>query len=155
MKTAVWYTSTLIVTFIYLYCYLVHLIRGAEIRHLQPPALRRIGDPSIPPNWSAIKAVGQHQLFAPQGIPQSPPVAVYRDYLPSASAPPVTGAPSIAYENIVPVSPPAPPPLDFEYHNYDQMTDWMKKFSAAYSNLTALYSIGKSVQGMYCFLRHI
>ena len=143
MKTAVWYTSTLVVTFIYLYCYLVHLIRGAEIRHLQPPALRRIGDPSIQPapHWSAsIK-------------PFAPPAAVYRDYLPSAASSPAVIAPQpqtaiSTYEHpAVPVTPPAPPLLDFNYHNYDQMTDWLKQFSAAYSNLTALYSIGKSVQG--------
>ncbi|XP_053642527.1 carboxypeptidase D isoform X4 [Cherax quadricarinatus] len=37
--------------------------------------------------------------------------------------------------------------LDFEYHNYAKMTDFVRSMSATYPNLTALYSIGKSVQG--------
>ncbi|XP_071520920.1 carboxypeptidase D-like isoform X5 [Panulirus ornatus] len=37
--------------------------------------------------------------------------------------------------------------LDFEYHNYARMTDFLRSMSATYPNLTALYSIGKSVQG--------
>ncbi|KAG0729787.1 Carboxypeptidase M [Chionoecetes opilio] len=37
--------------------------------------------------------------------------------------------------------------LTFEYHNYTTMTDFLRAMSATYPNLTALYSIGKSVQG--------
>ncbi|CAL4064786.1 unnamed protein product, partial [Meganyctiphanes norvegica] len=37
--------------------------------------------------------------------------------------------------------------LEFDYHNYDAMTNFLRKMSATYTNLTALYSIGKSVQG--------
>ncbi|XP_045121741.1 carboxypeptidase D-like isoform X5 [Portunus trituberculatus] len=37
--------------------------------------------------------------------------------------------------------------LTFEYHNYTSMTDFLRAMSATYPNLTALYSIGKSVQG--------
>ena len=38
-------------------------------------------------------------------------------------------------------------PLDFGYHHYDEMTAWLRNFSANNVHLTALYSIGKSVQG--------
>ncbi|XP_037803670.1 carboxypeptidase M-like isoform X4 [Penaeus monodon] len=37
--------------------------------------------------------------------------------------------------------------LDFEYHDYTSMTAFLRAMSATYPNLTALYSIGKSVQG--------
>lgn len=37
--------------------------------------------------------------------------------------------------------------LDFNYHNYDQMTTFLRQTSAKFPSLTALYSIGKSVQG--------
>lgn len=37
--------------------------------------------------------------------------------------------------------------LDFVYHNHEDMTRFLRATSARYPNLTALYSIGKSVQG--------
>lgn len=37
--------------------------------------------------------------------------------------------------------------LDFGYHDYDRMTKFLRTTSSKYPNLTALYSIGKSVQG--------
>ncbi|XP_069173711.1 carboxypeptidase D isoform X5 [Procambarus clarkii] len=37
--------------------------------------------------------------------------------------------------------------LDFEYHDYAKITDYLRSMSATYPNLTALYSIGKTVQG--------
>lgn len=37
--------------------------------------------------------------------------------------------------------------LDFKYHDYDKLTKFLRTTSARYPNLTALYSIGKSVQG--------
>jgi len=115
MKTAVWYTSTFFVIFVYLYVYLVQYIRGAEIR---PPPSRRIGV-----DWTALK-----------GGTLPPPI--FRDTPFTPAHPPPAGVP-------------APAPLDFSYHNYEQMTDWLKQFTASYSNLTALYSIGKSVQGIH------
>jgi len=91
MKSALWYTSTLVVVFVYLYVYLVQFVRGEELaaRSQLPPLRRIVQDPRPPP----------------------------------------------------------PQQLDFNYHNYEEMTTWLKQFSAVYTNLTALYSIGKSVQG--------
>nr|UPI76696.1 M14 metal carboxypeptidase 19 [Antheraea yamamai] len=37
--------------------------------------------------------------------------------------------------------------LDFQYHDHDQLTRYLRAVSAKYPALTALYSIGKSVQG--------
>ncbi|XP_026327145.1 carboxypeptidase D isoform X2 [Hyposmocoma kahamanoa] len=37
--------------------------------------------------------------------------------------------------------------LEFRYHDHDQMTRYLRAVSARYPALTALYSIGKSVQG--------
>eukprot|EP00093_Oithona_nana_P003593 03593.XXX_9528_10490_1 [CDS] Oithona nana genome sequencing. len=42
---------------------------------------------------------------------------------------------------------PIHPRLSFDYHNYTSMTTFMRHVSTIYSNLTALYSIGQSVQG--------
>jgi len=42
---------------------------------------------------------------------------------------------------------PEPGLLDFVYHNHDETTRFLRATSARYPNLTALYSIGKSVQG--------
>lgn len=38
--------------------------------------------------------------------------------------------------------------LDFKYHNYERLTNFLRTTSRVYPNLTALYSIGRSVQGM-------
>ncbi|KAJ8880044.1 hypothetical protein PR048_020666 [Dryococelus australis] len=37
--------------------------------------------------------------------------------------------------------------LEFKYHNYEQLTKFLRTTSSRFPNLTALYSIGKSVQG--------
>uniref|UniRef100_A0A1I8M573 Peptidase M14 domain-containing protein n=1 Tax=Musca domestica TaxID=7370 RepID=A0A1I8M573_MUSDO len=37
--------------------------------------------------------------------------------------------------------------LDFVYHNHEELTRFLRATSARYPNLTALYSIGKSIQG--------
>lgn len=39
--------------------------------------------------------------------------------------------------------------MDFTYHNYDQMSRLLRTTSRRYQNLTALYSIGKSVNGTF------
>ena len=138
MKTAVWYTSTFVVVFVYLYVYLVQYIRGAEIRAPPHTPLRRMGpnagSPAGPTPGSPWN--GPRVPFHPNANagPGQVPASAYRDHLIAAS---------VAAAAVVP----APPPLDFEYHDYERMTDWLKQMSAAYPNLTALYSIGKSVQG--------
>lgn len=38
-------------------------------------------------------------------------------------------------------------PLTFDYHDYEEMTAWLRRTNSVYPELTALYSIGKSVQG--------
>lgn len=184
MKTAVWYTSTFLVIFVYLYCYLVQFIRGAEIRpqlHLHQPLLRnRLGGvqpsshmSSFPPvivgapahhlSWpsagsSSAGRLAQHpslQRHLPP-LPPPPPSAVFSDYLAPGNmavsssisvSSSVSSAPVHPSVTAAPTTAAAPKPLDFGYHNYDNMTAWLKHFSASNPDLTALYSIGKSVQG--------
>lgn len=42
--------------------------------------------------------------------------------------------------------------LEFKYHDYDKMTKFLRTTSSRFPNLTALYSIGKSVQGTYVII---
>uniref|UniRef100_A0A6P4E1Y0 Carboxypeptidase D isoform X2 n=1 Tax=Drosophila rhopaloa TaxID=1041015 RepID=A0A6P4E1Y0_DRORH len=58
-----------------------------------------------------------HQLAAEQGLPEP------RAYMPDAQH------------------------LDFVYHDHEELTRFLRCTSARYPNLTALYSIGKSIQG--------
>lgn len=48
--------------------------------------------------------------------------------------------------------------VDYKYHNYDKMTKLLRQITTRYPSLTALYSIGKSVQGkdpnlLFTFIR--
>lgn len=49
----------------------------------------------------------------------------------------------------------SPATVEFEYHNYDKMTKLLRQITARYPSLTALYSIGKSVNGKYNTIRSI
>jgi hypothetical protein len=174
MKTAVWYTSTFVVIFVYLYCYLVQFIRGAEIRpqHLQPLLRSRLAAPlqqqqqpvafpyPVAGGWP-LASGSQHpaqQRHLPPLPPPPPPSEVFSDYMgpgsmavsssmsvSSAASAPVQVPPSVSAAPAT--SSAAAKPLDFSYHNYEDMTTWLKQFSASNPDLTALYSIGKSVQG--------
>ena len=42
--------------------------------------------------------------------------------------------------------------LDFNYHNYDELTAYLRNIQAAYPQLASLYSIGQSVEGAIIFL---
>lgn len=39
--------------------------------------------------------------------------------------------------------------IDFNYHNHDEMTSILNNLNQQYPDLTALYSVGKSVEGRY------
>lgn len=43
--------------------------------------------------------------------------------------------------------------LEYKYHDYDKMTKFLRTTSSRFPNLTALYSIGKSVQGEWHVFR--
>ncbi|KAK7861923.1 hypothetical protein R5R35_009385 [Gryllus longicercus] len=53
--------------------------------------------------------------------------------------PPAPGAPADRADQ--------PYTIDFRYHDYDQLTKFLRTTSTRFPHLTALYSIGKSVQG--------
>lgn len=45
--------------------------------------------------------------------------------------------------------------IEYKYHNYDKMTKFLRQTTARYPSLTALYSIGRSVQGkINIFIRY-
>lgn len=39
--------------------------------------------------------------------------------------------------------------IEFKYHDYEQMTRFLRATSSKFPSLTALYSIGKSIQGIF------
>lgn len=39
--------------------------------------------------------------------------------------------------------------IEFKYHDFDQMTKFLRATSSKFPSLTALYSIGKSIQGNF------
>lgn len=41
--------------------------------------------------------------------------------------------------------------IEYKYHDYEKMTRFLRETSSRFPSLTALYSIGKSVQGIYIF----
>ena len=41
--------------------------------------------------------------------------------------------------------------VDFRYHNTEQLENFLKDVVRQYPQLTNLYSVGQSVQGMYCY----
>lgn len=44
--------------------------------------------------------------------------------------------------------------IDFKYHDYEKMTRFLRETSSRFPSLTALYSIGKSVQGNFHLTTH-
>lgn len=62
------------------------------------------------------------------------------DHSPSASLPVLQG-------EIIPQSRDLKADLEFDYHDHEQLTRYLRHVSSKYPALTALYSIGKSVQG--------
>ncbi|XP_065568227.1 carboxypeptidase M-like [Artemia franciscana] len=109
MKLASLYTSAFVVVFVYLYCYLIQHVRGAEI-----PEFRKFNvKPSfVFPNEESIGRV----------ISGPPPLnAILSD---------------VRLQ-----------PLEFRYHNYDELTQYLQEINAQYPHITSFYSIGKSIQG--------
>lgn len=75
---------------------------------------------------------------------------------PSSSSEDPTFTSSEYYEELS--SPPPPPDavrLDFTYHNYTALTDYVRTLADNYPSLTHLYSIGKSVQSNYLYIKLI
>ena len=117
MKTGTWYVAGFVVVFVYFYVYAVNYMRGVRADVIRP---RYETDNNPLP----LGVRSPHRSWA--SIPQA-----------------VQKRQGVQFRDQQPVF----PRLSFQYHNYTSMTTFLRHVSTVYSNLTALYSIGQSVQG--------
>jgi carboxypeptidase M len=128
MKTGTWYVYGFVVTFVYFYVYAVNYVRGSVINSY-PPKHHYGGPLKTGPHRHPSAHVPQYSTV--NGDPrQTNPVKR------------VTKVGDFADQQQ-----PVYPRLSWQYHNYTSMTTFLRHVSTIYSNLTALYSIGQSVQG--------
>lgn len=135
MKAGVWYVLGFMVMFIYFYVYAVNYIRGVRADEIPDPVktvqdfhdrvAKQLGK-RPPPNLGVNPS---HQLPLPALRQQQ---SQRRD---DGGVDPRT------------IQKPVHPRLSWDYHNYTSTTTFLRHVSTIYSNLTALYSIGQSVQG--------
>jgi len=135
MKAGVWYVLGFTVMFVYFYVYAVNYIRGVRADEIPDPiksvqdfherVAKQLGNKG--PNRQRSKDPN-HQLPIPAQRQQQ---AQRR----SDGLDPRT------------IQKPVHPRLSWDYHNYTSTTTFLRHVSTIYSNLTALYSIGQSVQG--------
>jgi murein tripeptide amidase MpaA len=118
MKTGTWYVAGFVVVFIYFYVYAVNYMRGVRADAIPS----RYASESNNPLPLGVRS--PHRVWP--GIPQA-----------------IQKRQGSQYRDQQPVF----PRLSFQYHNYTSMTTFLRHVSTVYSNLTALYSIGQSVQG--------
>jgi len=135
MKAGVWYVLGFLVMFIYFYVYAVNYIRGVRADEIPDP----------------VKTVQDfHDRVAKQLGKRPPPNLGVN---PSHQLPlPALRQQQSQRRNDGGVDPrtiqkPVHPRLSWDYHNYTSTTTFLRHVSTIYSNLTALYSIGQSVQG--------
>ena len=137
MKSGAWYVAGFVIAFVYFYVYAVNYVRGEDVlahANESPFAARQFA--GLP--WGRPQR--RRQSPPSQGGPP-PPLP-----LPARQAPPPPGPPPQAPQPVA--AQPIYPQLSWSYHNYTSMTTYLRHVSTIYSNLTALYSIGQSVQGM-------
>lgn len=122
-----------VIAFVYFYVYAVNYVRGEEVLNgNESPfaSARQFG--GFP--WGRPQQPQRRRQTGPQGVQapsrQAPPKAQPRPQQPRQEIPQ-----------------PIFPQLSWDYHNYTSMTTYLRHVSTIYSNLTALYSIGQSVQG--------
>lgn len=135
MKAGVWYVLGFLVMFIYFYVYAVNYIRGVRADEIPDP----------------VKTVQDfHDRVAKQLGKRPPPNLGVN---PSHQLPlPALRQQQSQRRNDGGIDPrtiqkPVHPRLSWDYHNYTSTTTFLRHVSTIYSNLTALYSIGQSVQG--------
>ena len=118
-----------VVAFVYFYVYAVNYIRGVRADVIPDP-VKNLQD-------FQERMDRQFKTRRPLKDPLSP-LPIARKQQPKTSQ----------RRQDLPISSRAVHPrLSFDYHNYTSMTTFLRHVSTIYSNLTALYSIGQSVQG--------
>jgi carboxypeptidase M len=130
MKAGQWIVSGFVITFIYFYVYAVNYIRGVRADPLPEPVV------SVADFHERIRRQATRLYHSPHE--QMPSPASMRKSLRRQNDQDL-GSRQLQQ--------PIVPRLSMDYHNYTSMTQFLRHVSTIYSNLTALYSIGQSVQG--------
>nr|CAD7399738.1 unnamed protein product [Timema cristinae] len=174
MKPSSWYSTTVLVVFFYLYVLAVQYIRAAEVlpdqgkvsfqeeapRRLSPSEQRVLSRPDSPLALTSYGDGGGEESLDGGGESQDSGGESLRsvgvgsasldravDYRPGYNLDP-------AYNQYYDSSQGTDPSygLEFKYHDFEQLTKFLRTTSSQYPSLTALYSIGKSVQGRRHFM---
>jgi len=146
MKAGMWYVGGFMVLFVYFYVYAVNYFRGVKADDdLELSRVRR--DLRSLPDLLDEYRLQKRQALTPGPVrrqfaaPHQQRRAQERQGLFGGGGGGNYGRPRY------PAKRKLEPDLSWEYHNYTSMTYFLRHVSSVYSNLTALYSIGKSVQG--------
>nr|CAD7595452.1 unnamed protein product [Timema genevievae] len=172
MKPSSWYSTTVLVVFFYLYVLAVQYIRAAEVlpdqdkvsfqdeapRRLSPSEQRVLSRPDSPlaltsygGGEESLDIGGESQDGGGESLRSvgvgSASLDRAVDYRPGYNLDP-------AYNQYYDSSQGTDPSygLEFKYHDFEQLTKFLRTTSSQYPSLTALYSIGKSVQGRRHFM---
>jgi len=140
MKTGAWYVAGFVIAFVYFYVYAVNYIRGVRADEIELDPVTNIQDfhqrlrrQSGFPNLRPAHHAPHHQIPLPaaqqKSLRRNDNNNQYNNQRQSFNRQPIH------------------PRLSWDYHNYTSMTTFLRHVSTIYANLTALYSIGQSVQG--------
>ena len=140
MKTGAWYVAGFVIAFVYFYVYAVNYIRGVRADEIELDPVTNIQDfhqrlrrQSGFPNLRPAHHAPHHQIPLPaaqqKSLRRNDNNNQYNNQRQSFNQQPIH------------------PRLSWDYHNYTSMTTFLRHVSTIYANLTALYSIGQSVQG--------
>lgn len=155
MKSGAWIVGGFVVTFIYFYVYAVNYIRGIkgddeiEAKSLKslPQFLEQFSNSREARDaealWPLAMRSGHSSLNAEGPALIKKKLRVRKRPIQKQQV----AQSRQGYHGSHRPQGPVDPKLSWAYHNYTSMTHFMRHVSTVYANLTALYSIGKSVQG--------
>jgi len=129
MKAGVWYVCGFVIAFVYFYVYAVNYIRGVRADTMPIQSIKSFNE--------------FHERVSRQLRTNDPlrTIPASRQQIALRRADKGNKRQQPRFQQ------PIHPRLSFDYHNYTSMTTFLRHVSTIYSNLTALYSIGQSVQG--------
>ena len=146
-----WYVLGFVIAFVYFYVYAVNYIRGVRADDMDPVTgvqdlLDRIErSRNLDEDYEEGERIARQLRTRPIRRPADPlrqlplPAARQKQALRRSDDE------GIGHRQLL--QQPIYPRLSWDYHNYTSMTTFLRHVSTIYSNLTALYSIGQSVQG--------
>ncbi|XP_075219947.1 carboxypeptidase D-like isoform X2 [Lycorma delicatula] len=150
MKTSSWWTSSVAVVVFYLFVWAVQESFGEELTSIDDTSASVSGKTTGQGSDIEQYIGGLRSSNGNSGNNNNPSPKDSDDVSIREDSPPSNHRYHTAY--LSESAPAAYAPLDdysleFKYHNYDQMTKYLRMTSSRFPHLTALYSIGKSVQG--------